>query len=71
MSDNIMRLNAEISAVANQRLKLEEVQKVVRFVHENLDRLSPPLKRDLTRRLVVGIRFGKEQIEVALNPSGL
>lgn len=67
----VQELTVEMTSVGEKNQNPEEIRQVIRFVHEHISELSPPLKRDLIRRLIVHVKLGKDQIEVGLNPSGL
>ena len=43
----------------------------IRFVNQNLDGLSPLVRRDLIRLLVSRVEFGRTTMKVTLNAGGL
>jgi len=70
LSDNIVRLTAELESVSREKLNPEEVRWAIRHVHGHMNELSPPLKRELIRRLITRIEFGRKVMKVSLDPQG-
>lgn len=64
LSDHLIRLKADQQSVQFSKATESELKDAIRFVNTNIDKLSPPLKRELARALIQGVEFGKNRIKV-------
>lgn len=71
LADNLLRLSVELDSVYRETWNPEEIREAIRFVNQNLDGLSPLVRRDLIRLLVSKVEFGRTTMKVALNAGGL
>lgn len=71
LSDNVVRLTAEIESMNREKLNPEEVRAAIRYVHTHLAELPAPLKRDLLRRLITQVELGQKVLRMSMDPEGL
>ena len=71
ISDSILRLNTELESIDRKKIDPEEIQRAVRYVNSKLGELSVPLRKDMIRRLISRVEFGKDKTTIALHPAGL
>ena len=71
LSDHLIRLKSDFQSIESSTVTESELKEAISFINNNLDKLSPPLRRDLVRGLVHRVEFGKSRIKIYLNPRGL
>lgn len=71
ISDSIARLDIELESIDRKKADPKEVRDAIQFVNSRLGDLSVPLRKDMIRRLISSVEFGKKEVSVVLNPKGL